>query len=68
MKMATALRNQAQGKREMAEVLVRLGPSMSLNKDRELLAGHARGLLAEATGLEAQADALDALDTIHRSN
>ena len=59
MTAATALRTEAQAKREMAEALGRVRPGLSLSRDRDLFAEHAGTLLAEATELEAQADALD---------
>jgi hypothetical protein len=53
------LREQAQVKREMAEQIRRILPSLSLTKDRLLLSSHAADLEADAIALEAQARVLE---------
>ena len=56
------LRAQATGKRSMATLARRTGLGLSLVEDRKMMQEHVRQLEADATRLEAQANALDAPD------
>jgi hypothetical protein len=57
---STELRAQAESKRRVAELVRRTGATLSAAADRKVILQHAQELEAEATGLEAQAHALDA--------
>jgi hypothetical protein len=57
---STELRAQAESKRRVAELVRRTGATLSTAADRKVILQHAQELEAEATGLEAQAHALDA--------
>ena len=56
---AIRLRARAKQKRDMAASVRRVGPGMSIAKDREMMQQHATDLDAEADGLEARATALE---------
>jgi hypothetical protein len=43
----------------MADVARRVGPGLSITRDRDLMLRHAQELEAEAAGLEAQAASLE---------
>jgi len=60
MKRAAKLRSEANEKREMADLVKRVGSGLSFAEGREIILHHALNLEAEATALEAQADALEA--------
>jgi len=53
---APSFREEAEDKRKLAADLRRIGPTLSLPADRELMARHADELEADADMLEAQAN------------
>ena len=59
MKGVSELRAEARAKRQMADVARRVGPGLSITRDRDLMLRHAQELEAEAAGLEAQAASLE---------
>jgi hypothetical protein len=59
MKTVADLRELAAGKRRTAALARRLGPSLSVARDRVAMAQHAADLEAAALALDSEADAIE---------